>query len=165
MRCFLIFLTLMLSGSKAFAAPPGPPLPTYSVASGIVLSLDDGAYRVATDEVGTLSIRCLAQCTATRPFEDKVGLNLMGIAKPVDTLSLVFVTWASGSSYRTTVYSIERRIIRKVFDQYSVGGTEIGGVISGKLVIRNTQYLSERSRKTIIRSWTWHPQSGTFVRN
>jgi hypothetical protein len=165
MRCFPFFLALTLSGSAAFAAPPNSLVRAYSVASEIVLSLDEGAYRVGTDEVGTLSIRCLAQCGATRPFEDKVGLNLMGITKPVDTLSLVFVNWASGSSYRTTVYHIAHRSIRKVFDQYSVGGTEIGGVISGNLVVRNTQYVSERSRKTIMRSWTWIPRSGSFVRH
>jgi hypothetical protein len=164
MRCFPFLLAFTLSGSMAFAVPTNPLVPAYSVASGIVLTLGEGAYRVATDEVGTLSIRCLAQCAATRPFEDKVGLNLMGISKPVDTLDLVFVNWASGSSYRTTVYRVNRGNVRKVFDQYSVGGTELDGVFSGNLVIRNIQYVSERSRKTIRRSWAWHSLSGSFLR-
>jgi hypothetical protein len=153
----LLMLAVLGMAAPVAAADPEPRLSAQ-------MAFDDQTYRVSAALDGPLTIECVEGCTTPVRFTDDPGGTAIGAFRLTDADNLIYTTWVSGSAYRTAIYEIGKGGVRRVFSEYSVGGVDLLGAAPGGPAIRAKQFVSEGSRKTVIRSWRWNKARKTFVR-
>jgi hypothetical protein len=156
MRRFLCVGMLALS-VPAIAAESEPRLTAQ-------MAFDEQIYRVSAALDGPLTIECIEGCAGPVRFSDDPGGTAIGMFRLTDADNLVYTTWVSGSAYRTAVYAVGPNGVHKVFSEYSLGAVDLLGAVAGGPVIRVKQFVSQGTRKTVVRSWRWNAARKIFVR-
>jgi hypothetical protein len=129
-----------------------------------VMAFDEQTYRVSAALDGPLTIECTDGCASPVRFSDDPGGTAIGVFRLTDADNLIYTTWVSGSAYRTAVYVVGPNGVRRVFSEYSLGAVDLIGAAAGGPVIRAKQFVSQGTRKTVVRSWRWDKARGAFLR-
>jgi hypothetical protein len=124
---------------------------------------DEKDFLIAASFDGPITIECVKGCASKTRLTDDPGGTLIGAFRLTDADSLLYTTWVSGTAYRIAIYSVHADSVKKVFDEYTLSGVDLLGASANGPVIRAKQYITQSSRKTVVRSWQWNAARKVFV--
>ena len=136
---------------------------TETSQSSALMTFGDEEYLVSVRSEGTLTINCVRGCATPVSFSDDPAGKSIGLFRLTDNDNLLYTTWVGGSTYRLVIYAIDKTGPRKVLDEYSLAAPDILGSIADGPAIRLTQFISEASRRRVIRNWRWSTPGRAFV--
>jgi hypothetical protein len=151
--CFLVLLSL---SNIVIAAQS-------EVRSTMQMTFHDKTFRIVGMMEGPIIFECVENCKRAIRYSDDPGGILIGVFSQTDVNNFVFTHWVSGTVHRTVIYNVEAESVVKVFDQYSLGAVDLLNIGVASPVVRARQYLTDTSKKTMIRNWQWNPKRNKFV--
>jgi hypothetical protein len=149
----------LLLGLAVSAQAAGP------VRSNFIAPVDSGTYNVAFDDDNSISISCADTCPSGHDtlLKEDVASTPTGVMVPYENQNLIITTWATGSANLLIVYCLDGKKTRKIFQQYMNGRADIITTENPGLLIRLRQFVSERSKASVVRAWRWNSAKGVFV--
>lgn len=160
-----IFLCIMLFHTALASAGP--------LIGRSFLYTEAGAIRIDVREVGkyhatSLFIDCVRNCKKNIHYREYIALSLVSMSILSDNTNHVFLFWGGGVAYSASIYEINRKGVKKIFDQGIRGYPQYFlDDLGHEMLITYDQGPTEDLSKLYKQTWYWDGQKfrkGKYVR-